>query len=105
MNAGAAFSIISIATTLVALIFGILMIIKIKCIIIVPFVFVSLSIVTILITWATVASTKSLKMCGIDGAKYAPQKYATYGAGFALMVTAWCLQVLNLVLLIIVACC
>ncbi|EPY38974.1 amastin-like surface protein-like protein [Angomonas deanei] len=98
MNAGAAFAIISIFVTLVALIFGIFMIVKIKCAVFIPLVLVAVSLVTILIAWACPASMKTSSICGWKW------DYMHYGAGFGLMVTAWVLELLNLVFLIILAC-
>ncbi|KAK7199375.1 amastin-like surface protein-like protein [Novymonas esmeraldas] len=98
MNGGAAFAIISIFTTLVALVFGVLMLLRISCAVFLPLLFTCLSVITILISWACVAGAYSIKMCNVyfyNG--------VNYGAGFGLMVTAWCLQVINVVVLVVLS--
>ncbi|CAM42334.1 amastin-like surface protein-like protein [Leishmania braziliensis MHOM/BR/75/M2904] len=99
MNGGAAFAIISILTTLVALFFGIMMLIRVSCPVILPLFFTSVSVVTILISWACVAGAFTIKMCGDRWSNFAMK----YGPGFGLMVTAWCLQIANVVVLSIIS--
>lgn len=104
MNGGAAFAIFSIFTTLVALIFGVLMICRIPCSFIIPLVFTILSVATILVSWACVAGVYTTNMCSgtLSYGKFS--SWTTYGAGFGLMVTAWCLEVIAVVVLLVVHC-
>ncbi|CAM42335.1 amastin-like surface protein-like protein [Leishmania braziliensis MHOM/BR/75/M2904] len=99
MNGGAAFAIISILTTLVALFFGIMMLIRVSCPVILPLFFTSVSVVTILISWACVAGAFTIKMCGMKWSKFALK----YGPGFWLMIAAMCLQVLNVLVLVFIS--
>lgn len=105
MNGGAAFAIVSIVMTLITLIFGILIIVNVKCVRMIPLVLCVLSCITILISWACVAGVYSISMCNGSGS-FLPgafKRYIVYGAGFGLMVTAWVLQVLNTIWFIIVS--
>ncbi|GET88967.1 amastin-like surface protein-like protein [Leishmania tarentolae] len=102
MNGGAAFAIISIFTTLVALLFGLLMVIRNPCAVFFPLLFTCISVFTILISWACVAGALNIKMCGIKWSLFALE----YGAGFGLMVVAFCLQIINVLLLMFIfRCC
>ncbi|CAG9574596.1 amastin-like surface protein-like protein [Leishmania major strain Friedlin] len=94
MGSGAAFAIISILTTLAALVFIALMLLRIPCAVFPPLLFTCLSVFTILISWACVASVYSIRMCNDPF-----YRFVHYGPGFGLMVTAWCLQVINVVVL------
>ncbi|CAD2219866.1 amastin-like surface protein-like protein [Angomonas deanei] len=96
MNGAAAFAIISIFLTLVALVFGILLICK--CLgAIVPLILSIIAMVTILISWACVAGVYTQGFCG--GNPY--KTNMKYGAGFGLLVTAWCLEVILVIFLIV----
>ncbi|KPA79186.1 amastin-like surface protein-like protein [Leptomonas pyrrhocoris] len=104
MNGGAAFAIFSICTTLAALVFGILMLLRIPCAVLIPLILTCLSVLTILISWACVAGVYSERMCSTstsNGVK--ASAFMDYGAGFGLMVTAWCLQIINVVVLVLVS--
>lgn len=106
MNAAGAFAIISIITTLAALVFGILMVIRIPCAVLFPVVLVLVSVLTILISWGCVAAVYGQNMCKGNAAVGAAFKFFTsYGPGFGLMVTAWCFEVVNLILIILLAFC
>ncbi|CBZ27454.1 amastin-like surface protein-like protein [Leishmania mexicana MHOM/GT/2001/U1103] len=94
MSTGAAFAIISIFTTLVALVFMGLMLLRIPCAMFPPLLFTCLSVFTTLISWACVASVYSMNMC--NGPFY---RFVHYGPGFGLIVAAWCLQTINVVVL------
>ncbi|CAG9574597.1 amastin-like surface protein-like protein [Leishmania major strain Friedlin] len=99
MSSGAAFAIISIFTTLVALVFGILMLIRISCAVVFPLIFTCISIFTILVSWACVAGAYTIKMCGVKWCSFAFE----YGPGFGLMVTAWFLQIANVLVLVLIS--
>ncbi|CBZ27455.1 amastin-like surface protein-like protein [Leishmania mexicana MHOM/GT/2001/U1103] len=99
MNGGAAFAIISIFTTLVALIFGVLMIFRLTCAVILPLIFTCISIFTIFISWACVAGAYTIKMCGVKWSNLA----LVYGPGFKLMIAAWCLQIINVAVLVLIS--
>ncbi|EPY31870.1 amastin-like surface protein-like protein [Strigomonas culicis] len=101
MNGGAVFAIVSIISTLLALIFGILMLARIQCAVIIPFIFTAVSMLTILICWACVAGVMTEKMCT---SKMNYSISFDYGTGFVLMITAWCMQVFNFGLLVLIAC-
>ncbi|KAH9600028.1 Amastin surface glycoprotein [Trypanosoma melophagium] len=99
MNAGAAFAIISIFVTLVAILTFFLtgklspagLIGKICAI---------LAVFTILIAWATPASVFHQHMCKMLSIRLHSYKENGWhlAAGFGLMVTAWCLQIIAVVL-------
>ncbi|KAG5503468.1 hypothetical protein JKF63_05607 [Porcisia hertigi] len=101
MNGGAAFAIISIFTTIMALVFGILMLLRISCTVILPLVFTCLSVITLMITWACVVGAFTLEMCDIRWSSLALK----YGPGFGIMVTACCVQFINVVLLLLLSFC
>lgn len=104
MNGGAAFAIISIFTTLAALVFGVLMLLRIPCAVLIPLILTCLSVLTILICWACVAGVHTTNMCSNSVANiFLNPRSASYGAGFGLMVTAWCLQIVNVVVLVLVS--
>lgn len=96
MNSGAAFAIISIFVTLGALIFGLLMLLRIPCAVCIPMILTAISTITITISWACVAGVHERVICGWRWG------YTThYGPGFGLMVTAFCLEFINLILLLV----
>ncbi|ORC86593.1 amastin-like surface protein-like protein [Trypanosoma theileri] len=99
MRAGAAFAIISIFFTLVC-VFMIFLKDTIKIGSFVAKVCAIVSVCTILIAWATAAGVYHQKMCKILLFELPSYKNDGWklGAGFGLMVTAWCLQVINAVL-------
>ncbi|KAG5477779.1 hypothetical protein LSCM1_05078 [Leishmania martiniquensis] len=99
MNGGAAFAIISIITTFTALIFGILMLLRVSCAVLFPLIFTSLSALTILISWACVAGAFTIKMCGVRWSDWGLE----YGPGFGFMVAAMCLQIINVLVLVIIS--
>lgn len=104
MNGGAAFAIVSIVTTLVALICGVSILCKSPCSTLITIIFTALSVATILIAWACVAGVYNNIMCGrngVPGTRFG--YYLRYGAGFDLLVTAWCVEVVNLVILIVIS--
>jgi hypothetical protein len=103
MNGGAAFAIISIFTTLAAFIFGLLMLLHIACAVLIPLLLTCLSVVTILISWACIAGVYTERMCGDSLIATKMSDFMDYGAGFGLMVTAWCLQIVNVVVLVLVS--
>ena len=55
MSAGGAFAIISIFSTLAAFVFGVLMLVRIPCAVLIPLLLTCFSVVTILISWACIA--------------------------------------------------
>ncbi|KPI82786.1 amastin-like surface protein-like protein [Leptomonas seymouri] len=104
MSGGGAFAIISILTTLTAFIFGVLMLLRIPCAVIIPLFLTCLSVVTILISWACIVGVYTERMCSTEGSKGTKMSdFMDYGAGFGLMVAAWCFQVINVVVLVLVS--
>ncbi|AYU79213.1 amastin-like surface protein-like protein [Leishmania donovani] len=99
MSGGAAFAIVSVFTTLAALVFGILMLIRVSCAVVFPLIFTCISIFTIFISWACVAGAYTIKMCGMKWSNYSLE----YGPGFGLMITAWCLQIVNVLVLVLIS--
>ncbi|CAJ1043374.1 putative Amastin surface glycoprotein [Leishmania shawi] len=87
MNGGAVFAIISLFTTLAALVLAVMLLLRIPCMTPFALLFAGLSVFTILISWACVAGAFTIKMCGDRWSNFAMK----YGPGFGLMVTAWCL--------------
>lgn len=92
MNAAAAFAIISIFTTLVALVLTVLLVCK--CIFrVIPGIFSAISFITLLVSWACMAGVFHMK---VDGVRlFSEYKLAS---AFGLMVAAWCLQTIEMVL-------
>ncbi|EPY19089.1 amastin-like surface protein-like protein [Angomonas deanei] len=105
MIVGGVFAIISAVLAFIAFIFGILMVANCSCMVCVPFVFVILTLITGLVSWAMVVSTKFSKMCGVGNAKIAPHKNNSYGAGFGLIIAGWVVEVICLGILISLVCC
>ncbi|CAJ1025785.1 Amastin surface glycoprotein, putative [Leishmania lindenbergi] len=99
MNGGAVFAIISLFTTLAALVLVVMLLLRIPCTVPFALLFAALSVFTILISWACVAGAFTIKMCGDRWSNFAMK----YGPGFGLMVTAWCLQIANVVVLSIIS--
>ncbi|KAG5500772.1 hypothetical protein JIQ42_04797 [Leishmania sp. Namibia] len=99
MSGGSIFAVISIFTTFLALVFGLLMLLRVSCAVLLPLIFTSVSVLTILISWACVAGAFTIKMCGVRWSDTALE----YGAGFGLMIAAMCLQIINVLVLVIIS--
>lgn len=93
MRAARAFAIISIIVTLITLILGFLLALKTVGVKFIPAIFAIIGMITLLITWTCVAGVFHHKCMGTKLSK-------TYNlsAGFGLIVTAWCLQFINMIL-------
>ncbi|KAK7196205.1 Amastin surface glycoprotein [Novymonas esmeraldas] len=93
MNAASAFAIISIFLTLVALVLTVLLVFK--CIFrVIPGIFSVLAFVTLLVCWACMAGAYNKNY----GAGLRIKTGYTYVGGFGLIVTAWCVQTVEMIL-------
>lgn len=95
MYCGAAFAIISIFNTLMAFIFCALMALRVIVPKYLALFFAIFAVITLCIAWACPAAVYHKGMCGRVRYGY----FGRYGAGFALLVTAFALQILLLPLI------
>lgn len=103
MNGAAAFALASIVISLIALIYGVMMILGSCQSRVVPLVLSLLAMATLLVSWACVAGVYNNNMCNCNGCFYSGKfkYYAKYGAGFTLLILSWVLQVINCVLAVV----
>lgn len=96
MNVSAVFVIMSIAATLASMVFGILMVLRIPCAVLFPLVLTCAASTSLLVSWACLSVVYGKRMCLVQS----PFKIAVrYACGFGVLVTAFCLQLTDLVLL------
>ncbi|KPA79185.1 amastin-like surface protein-like protein [Leptomonas pyrrhocoris] len=92
----AVFAVLSIAVTLAAMVLAILMVLRIPCAVLLPLVLSCIASATTVVSWACLAVVYNRQMC----VRRSPFKLAVqYGTGFGMMVTAACLQLVDLTLL------
>eukprot|EP00796_Vickermania_ingenoplastis_P006094 gene6093-biopygen3901 len=96
MNAAAAFAVISIVTAVATVVLGLLMVCnRFRYIKVLALCCITVS-VALLICWACLATVYNSKMCA--GATFSGTSFSEstkYAAGFAVLVAAWCVQILN----------
>ncbi|CAD2221613.1 Amastin surface glycoprotein, putative [Angomonas deanei] len=105
MVAAFVFTVYGLILCIASVVVGILSLLTIPGTLCVSFILTILSVTFILIVWAILVAVRFSRMCEEDGIQYAPKGDASYSSGFALIVTAWCLAVVNLLLLIILLFC
>lgn len=100
MTGAAVFAIVSIAFVLVAFLYGLLLVLGCCRGYLLPAIMTLIAVATLLVCWACVAGVYNNNMCNCTGCamsgKLKNNGYA-YGPGFALIVSAWCFQVVNCV--------
>lgn len=96
MVVSAVFAVLSILITLASTVFGVLMVLRIPCAVLFPLVLTYIASGTILVSWACMAVVYNRQMCATSKAFKVTVRYA---AGFGSLVTASCLQLIDLVLL------
>lgn len=103
MTAAAVFSIASIVVLLLAVIWGLLLLLRMMRSYLIPGVLTLLATAFLLICWACIAGVYSIRMCKDgDGSKHSYKDgNLKYGAGFIMLVLAWVLQVLTCVFVFI----
>lgn len=104
MTGAAVFAIVSIVVTFVLVIFGLLVVLNMCTSFLLPLILSLLATATLLVCWACVAGVYNNSMCTSctpSATCFSPGKLKNmgykYGAGFILILIAWCLQVINCV--------
>lgn len=101
MTGAAVFAIVSIVVALILVLYGVLMVLNACQSAILPIILSILAVATLLVCWACVAGVYNNSMCNCNGCWMSGKlknMNIEYGAGFILIVIAWCLQVVNCIL-------
>lgn len=106
MNTAAAFAVVSVVLLLTTVVIGVLMVFDRFKILLVPIILSCLLSVSILVSWACVASVHNDTMCGGDTAVLCVNKsFKTcgwdYAVGFYMMVVAWCVQMIDTIFIFV----
>lgn len=99
---GAVFAVVSVVLSVTVVVLGILMVCNCFRSLLIPLVGSIATSVTLLISWVCVCSVYTTSMCG--GANYKGSKFSAttkYAAGFYLLVTAFAVQIVNLVFVVL----
>lgn len=104
MTGAAVFAIVSIVVSFVLVVFGLLVVLNMCTSFLLPLILSLLATATLLVCWACVAGVYNNSMCTscqpsstcFWGGKLKDAQWK-YGAGFILILIAWCLQVINCV--------
>eukprot|EP00796_Vickermania_ingenoplastis_P006096 gene6096-biopygen3902 len=105
MVGAAVFAIASIVFSLILVLYGVMVILHCCTSFLLPVILSILTAGTLLVCWACVAGVFNNRMCKhqVTDGKY--KEWYDYGAGFALIVVAWCVQVVNVVFAFVMMCC
>lgn len=100
MDTAAAFAVVSVVLLLGTVVIGGMMVCNTFKVLLVPIILSCLLSITILISWACVASVHNDSMCGGDNAVFCVNKSFkscgwNYAVGFYMMVVGWCVQVID----------